>query len=162
MKRFFRGGIALALTLMLWPAAASASEVVWTMSKRDGRPFLYGMLNESEVDYEFWAHCRADGSIDVGAAAESHVGKGGGEAVTLKLARPLKSTTLTGVSRQSKNFEMTGGIELQARVSRDHPVFAVLAAGNKINVTGPLKHKPLTWGTKGLKQTVAAFLKACK
>ena len=41
------------------------------------------MPNESEVDYEFWAHCRTDGKIDVGMAAESHVGKGKGEAVTL-------------------------------------------------------------------------------
>jgi len=108
----------------------------------------------------FWAHCRADGAIDVGAAAESHVGKGGGEAVTLKLGRPLKSATLTGVSRHSENSEMTGGVELRATVSRDHPVFAVLAAGLKIKVTGPIE--PLTWETKGLKQKVAAFLKACK
>src|SRR5262245_52038841 len=94
-------GLGIVTALLLWPVAGSAAEVVWTLSKKNGRAFLSGMLNESEVDHEFWAHCRADGAIDVGAAAESHVGKGGGEAVTLKLSRPLKSATLTGVSRQS-------------------------------------------------------------
>jgi hypothetical protein len=96
----------------------------------------------------------------VGAAAESHVGKGGGEAVTLRLASGLKRTTLTGVSRHSDNFEMTGGVELRATVSPDHPVFAVLGNGSKVKVTGPIK--PLNWGTKGLKPKIAAFLKACK
>jgi hypothetical protein len=153
-------GVGIVTALMLWPVAASAAEVVWTLSKKNGRAYLTGMLNESEVDHEFWAHCRADGAIDVGAAAESHVGKGGGEAVTLKLARALKSATLTGVSRQSDNFQMTGGVELRATVSREHPVFAVLSAGSRIQVTGPIK--PLTWEIKGLKQKLAAFLKACK
>ncbi len=159
MERLLVVGIA---TLLLWPLAASAAEVVWTLQKKNGRAYLSGMLNESEVDHEFWAHCRADGAIDVGAAAESHVGKGGGEAVTLKLSSGLKTATLTGVSRESENVEMTGGIELRATVSRDHPVFAVLTAGDKVKVTGPLKHKGLTWGTKGLKPKFAAFLKACK
>jgi hypothetical protein len=155
-------GVGITTALMLWPVAASASEVVWTLQKKNGRAFFFGMLNESEVDYEFWALCRADGAIDVGAAAESHVGKGGGEAVTLKLASGLKTATLTGVSHESENVEMTGGVELRATVSRDHPVFAVLTAGNKIKVTGPLKHKSLAWETKGLKPKLAAFLKACK
>jgi len=158
MKRL--AAISLAVGVLLGPAIASAAEVVWSLQKKSGRAYLFGMLNESEVDNEFWAHCRADGAIDVGAAAESHVGKGGGEAVTLKLGRPLKSATLTGVSRHSENSEMTGGVELRATVSRDHPVFAVLAAGLKIQVTGPIE--PLTWETKGLKQKVAAYLKACK
>jgi hypothetical protein len=145
---------------MLWPAAASADPVVWTLSKKNGRAYLHAMTAEPEVDYEFWAHCRADGAIDVGAAAESHVGKGGGEAVTLKLASGLRSATVTGVSQHSENSEMTGGVELRATVSRDHPVFVVLSAGSKTKVTGPIK--PLTWESKGLKQKVAAFLKECK
>ena len=152
-------GVWLAMGLLLWPVAASA-EVVWTVSKKGGRAYLSGMENEPEVDHEFWAHCRADGAIDVGAAAESHVGKGGGEAVTLKFASGLKRATLTGVSRHSENVEMTGGVELRATVAREHPVFAVLGNGSKVAVTGPIK--PLTWPTKGLKAKIAAFLKACK
>src|SRR5882724_5036274 len=123
--------------LLLWPAVANAADVVWTLSKKDGRAYLSGMPNESEVDNEFWAHCRTDGAIDVGAAAESHVGRGGGEAVTLKLSSGFKSTTLTGVSRQSENSEMTGGVELRATVSHNHPLFAVLSTGKAVKVSGP-------------------------
>jgi hypothetical protein len=153
-------GIGIAACVLLWPVAASAADIVWTLSKKNGRAYLSGMPDESEVDNEFWAHCRADGAIDVGAAAESHVGKGGGEAVTLKLASGLKSTTLTGVSRQSENFEMTGGVELRATVSRNHPLFAVLGSGKTVAVSGPIK--PLKWPVKGLKAKTAEFLKACK
>jgi hypothetical protein len=139
---------------------AASADVVWTVSKKDGRAYLSGMENESEVDNEFWAHCRADGTINVGAAAESHVGKGGGEAVTLRFASGLKRATLTGVSRHSENSEMTGGVELRATVSRDHPVFAVLGNGSKVAVSGPIK--PLNWQTKGLNAKITAFLKACR
>ena len=159
MGALIRAGLAAGLVLA-WSANTHAAEVVWTLSKKNGRAYLAGMPNESEVDYEFWARCRADGAIEIGAAAESQVGKGGGEAVTLKLSSGLKSATLTGVSRESENVEMTGGIELRATVARDHPVFAVLSAGYKIKVTGPIK--PMTWEAKGLKQKTAAFLKACK
>src|SRR5215207_2419141 len=107
----------IAVALLLTPAIAHAADVVWSVSKQKGRAHLGGMPDEPEVDYEFWAHCRADGSIEVGAAAEAHVGKGRGEAVTLKLASAGKSATLTGVSRKSENFEMTGGVELRAVVS---------------------------------------------
>ena len=153
-------GIGLAACVLLWPVAANAADVVWTLSKKNGRAYLSGMPNESEVDNEFWAHCRADGAIEVGAAAESHVGRGGGEAVTLKLSSGFKNTTLTGVSRQSENFQMTGGVELRATISHNHPLFAVLSSGKAVKVSGPIK--PLTWPVKGLKAKTAEFLKACK
>ena len=150
----------IAVVLLLWPAAAHAADVVWTVSKKGGRAYLGGMPNESEVDYEFWAHCRANGSIEVGAAAESHVGKGRGEAVTLKFASAGKTATLTGVSRESENVEMTGGIELRAVISREHPLFIVFATGKPIVVSGPIK--PMAWPVKRLSARTAVFLKACK
>jgi hypothetical protein len=150
----------LAAALLLAPTAASAADLVWMVSKKNGRAYLSGMPDEPEVDYEFWAHCRRDGKIEVGAAAEAHVGKGRGEAVTLKLTSAGKTATLTGVSRESENVEMTGGIELRATVSRDHPLFAVLVTGKPIRVSGPIK--PMTWPVKGLSAKTAEFLKACK
>ena len=80
--------------------------------------------------------------------------------MTLKLASAGKAVTLTGVSRESENVEMTGGIELRAVVSRNHPLFAVLATGKPIRVSGPIK--PMTWPVKGLSARTAQFLKACK
>jgi len=146
--------------LLLWPSFASAADIAWTVSKKDGRAYLTGMPKESEVDNEFWAHCRADGAIEVGAGAESHVGRGNGEAVTLKLAAGLKRATLTGVSRESANSEMTGGVELRAVIARNHPLFAVLANGKAIKVSGLIK--PITWPVNGLKAKAAEFLKDCK
>jgi hypothetical protein len=146
--------------LLLWPAAASAADIEWRLSNKDGRAYLSGMPKASEVDYEFWAHCRADGAIEVGAGAESHVGRGNGEAVTLKLAAGLRRATLTGVSRESANIEMTGGIELRAVIARGHPLFTVLANGKPIKVSGPIK--PITWPVNGLKAKAAEFLKQCK
>jgi hypothetical protein len=146
--------------LLLLPSAASTADIEWTLSKKDGRAYLTGMPKQSEVDNEFWAHCRADGAIDVGAGAESHVGRGNGEAVTLKLSAGLKRATLTGVSRDSANSEMTGGVELRAVVARGHPLFAVLANGKPIKVSGPIR--PMTWPVNGLKARATDFLKDCK
>ena len=154
------GGWLIAGLLLLWPTAAYAADIEWTLSKKNGRAYITGMPKASEVDYEFWAHCRADGAIEVGAGAESHVGRGNGEAVTLKLAAGLRRATLTGVSRDSANSEMTGGIELRAVIARNHPLFAVLANGKPIKVSGPIK--PITWPVNGLKAKAATFLKDCK
>jgi hypothetical protein len=152
--------VALAVVAALaWPCAAAA-EVQWELGKEKGRAFLFGMHNVSEVDYQFWARCRADKDIDVGMGAESHVGKGKGEKVELTLASAGQSAKVVGVSRLSVNTEMTGGIELQGRVKRDDKLFAVLATGQPISVTGPIR--PLKWGAKGLKPKVAAFLKSCQ
>ena len=152
----------VALTLaaaLAWPCGAWA-EVEWTLGKDKGRAFLNGMVDESEVDYEFWARCRADGGIDVGMGAESHVGRGKGEKVELTLTSGGQTAKVAGVSRDSVNSEMTGGIELQARVKRDDKLFAVLATGQPITVTGPIE-EPLKWDVKGLKPKVRAFLRSC-
>lgn len=143
---------------LVWPASAGA-EINWLLSKKYGRGYLQGMPNESEVDLEFWAHCRTDGRIDVGMAAEANVGKGKGEAVTLTLTSAGQSTKVSGISRRSENFEMTSGVELRATVSRGDKLFAVLATGKPVAVTGPIE--PLEWDVKGLKPKVAALIAGC-
>ncbi len=153
--------LALAATLTLTSTALAEPPVVWTVYKHKGQVHLQGMVDESEVDHEFWARCRKDGLIDIGMGAESHVGKGKGEKVSLTLTSGGQSVTISGVSRESKNVEMTGGIELQARVKRDDKLFVLLATGQPITVTGSIK-KPLKWEVKGLKARTAEFLKACK
>ena len=149
-----------AVLLLLSCASASAAEVEWKLSKKDGRAYLNGMPKESEVDNELWLHCRSDGAIDVGVGAESHVGRGNGEAVTLRLAAGIRRATLTGVSRESVNYQMTSGIELRAVVTGAHPLFKILANGRPIKVSGSIK--PITWPVDGLKAKAAAFLKDCK
>lgn len=80
--------------------------------------------------------------------------------MTLTLASAGKSATVKGRSRWSENSEMTGGTELRATVALTHPLFAVLATGKPITVTGSLK-KPVTWKVRSLKARLAAFIKAC-
>ena len=148
----------IGLAVLSLPGAASA-DVVWRFTKEQGRPYLQGMSSESESDTEFWARCRADGKIDVGLGADSIVGKGEGEKVSLTLESAGIKATLNGVSRNSVNVEMTGGTELRTTISRDDAVFKVLAADKPIAVSGAIK---AAWPVKGLKAKVAAFLAACK
>jgi hypothetical protein len=154
-------GVALALVLASgWAAtAAPRPKVEWSIVTNQGRTQLMGTIDESEVDAELWARCRPDGMIDVGMGAESHVGKGKGEKVALTLTSAGQSVTIAGVSRESANVEMTGGIELQARLKPDDKLFAILATGQPITVTGPIE--TLKWEVRGLKVKVAQFLRSC-
>ena len=158
MSRIFR--MSMILAALLWPAAALAAPLVWSLAKDEGQPFLSGMVDESEVDYEFWARCRADGKIDIGMGAETHIGKGKGEPVSLTLTSGAQIVKVSGLSRESKNVEMTGGIELQATVTPDDKLFAVLTTGQPVTVTGRIK--PLKWTVRGLKAKVETFLKDCR
>jgi hypothetical protein len=146
--------------VVVWAPAAASAEIAWQFGKRGGRGYLQAMSTEPERDTEFWARCRPDGAIDIGIGADSSVGTGKGEAVTLMLASGGVMAKLTGSSRDSANFQMTGGAELRARVSRNDAVFNVLSTGKPIQVRGAIK--PITWPAKGLKSRVAAFLKACQ
>ncbi len=151
--------VVLAGLAVLQPATATA-EVTWTLLKKEGRAYLQGFSGVEEGDVEFWLQCRADKAIDLGAGGDTNVGEGTGEAVTLTLASDGKTAKLNGTSQQTRNFQMTAGVELRTKVSRDDPVFAVLATGKAIKVTGSIK--PVTWPVKGLKAKVAAFLQACR
>jgi hypothetical protein len=151
--------ILMAAAIALVPATASA-DIVWQLVKKQGQPLLRGAPDVSESDTQFWAQCRAGGTIDIGAGADSGVGEGKGEKVTLTLKSGGIDAKLTGVSRNSANFQMTGGTELRATIKRDDAVFKVLAADKPIAVSGSIK--PASWPVKGLKAKVAAFLKACK
>jgi hypothetical protein len=151
--------IVASLAVVLAPALASA-DVVWQLTKKQGQPYLQGMPNVTESDTQFWALCGAGGAIEIGVGADSNVGEGNGEAVTLTLIGGPARAALSGVSRNSANFQMTAGTELRAKISRGHDVFRVLAAGEPIAVSGSIK--TATWPVRGLKAKVAAFLQACK
>jgi len=146
--------------VLLLPTAALA-DVKWQFSKQEGRPYLHGLPDEEESDTVIWMVCRADGSIDIGVGAEPNVGEGKGEAVALTLTSGSAVAKLAGRSQNSPNFEMTGGTELRTQIKRDDALFAVLASGKPIAVSGSIK-ATTTWPVKGLKAKVASFLQACK
>jgi hypothetical protein len=156
MRKIAGLGIAVAL---LWPVVASA-EISWRFSDRTGRAYLQGYSDEMEGDNEFWARCRSDGSIDIGVGADSGIASGVGGDAALTLSSADVSANLTGPSRKSVNFMMTGGIELRARISRDDAVFQVLVTGKPIKVAA--FGRSVTWQTTGLKANAEAFLASCK
>lgn len=149
----------VAAVALLWPAAAKA-EVTWRFSDPAGRAYLQGYSDEIDGDNEFWARCRSDGSIDIGVGADSGAGSGVGDTVTLTLSSDEVSAQLTGPSRKSPNFQMTGGTELRTRISRDDAVFKVFVTGKPIRVAG--FGRAVTWNTRELKANAEAFLAACK
>jgi hypothetical protein len=150
----------LIASAVLLPVAAAADDIIWQLGKKQGRPILLGVLSEPETDKPFWAHCRADGGIDIGIGAEINVGKGKGEAVTVTLTSAGASAKLTGQSRNTLDSEMTGATELRTKIARDDALFTVLATDKPIALSGSIK--PTTWPVKGLKAKAAAFLAACK
>jgi hypothetical protein len=148
----------LCAAIALVPAAASA-EVLWRFTREHGRPLLQAMSDEPEADTEFWARCRSGGAIDMGIGADTSIGKGEGEPVTLTLASAGTQATVAGQSRNSANFQMTAGAELRATIAHGHALFKVLATDKPIVVSGA--SKPITLPAKGRKAKVAAFLQAC-
>jgi hypothetical protein len=154
-------GVTIVLLAGMLAPAFAADSVNWTFSKKDGRPYLMGLSAEEEGDTEFWAHCRKGGTIELGVGAHSGVGKGAGEAVSVTLKSGTQTAKLDGKSRKSENFEMTAGQELRVETTAADPVFAVMATGKPIAVTGSVD-KPVKWPATGLKAKAAAFLAACK
>ena len=142
-----------------WVPATARAEIDWQLGKKGGRAYLQGMPSVSESDTEFWARCRPDGMIELGVGANSGVGTGKGETVTLQLTSAGVSAKLTGMSRNSINFQMTAGTELRTEVDRNDTVFRVLGTGQSISVGGTIK--PAIWPVKGLRAKLDAFLKAC-
>jgi hypothetical protein len=142
-------------------SAAAKDGIRWTIEKKRGQPSLVGMPTGDEGDTEFWALCKRGGKIEIGVGANSIVGKGEGDTVSLSLKSGAVSAALEGKSQNSENVEMTGGSELRAEIDAGHPLFTVLATGRPITVSGSMD-QPATWPVAGLKAKVAAFLAACK
>jgi len=134
-----------ALAAALVPAAASA-EVAWRLTNKNARVYIFAMPTEPESDTLFWALCGKGGSIELGIGGDADVGKGEREAVKVALKSGIATTTLVGQSHKSANFQLTGTIELRTKVTRDHAVFKVLAAGQPITASGSIK--PMTWQVK--------------
>lgn len=146
--------------LFLLPVTAQAA-IVWKLEKKDGQPHLFALPTAEESDFDFWALCKKGGVIEIGIGADTNVGKGDGEPVTVTLKSGGKEAKIEGRSIKSENYEMTAASELRTQAKAGDPLFAVLSAGAPISVTGSIE-KPAKWQVSGLKAKVAAFLARCK
>jgi hypothetical protein len=157
MKRFVVTAVSV---LALWPVCASAESWNLNMGDARGGNVLSAMPDEPESDTDLWLMCRKDGRFGVGIGANSTLGKGNGDAVTATLSSAGKTAVLKGASKNSINFEMTGGAELVTVVSKDDPLFAVLATGKPIKLTSGSKTE--TFGGGDGPKLLGRFLASCK
>src|SRR5262245_45154923 len=107
----------LAGFFLVGPALA---ETKWTTATS---PTLFAQSDETESDHSLFAVCPIRGIVELYVGANEQVGKGQGEAVRLRVESAGKSATLSGVSRNSYNSEMTGGTELVTRVETNDEFF---------------------------------------
>lgn len=145
--------------IAVWPTASNA-EIDWRMSARPPAS-LEGRSTESESDASFRAVCRNKRTVEVRVGAEEQVGKGRGELVKLQFASSGRSAIIQGVSKKSADFEMTGGTELVANVTPNHPVFAVLMTGKPVSLSGSVARRA-TWTSNNMRAAVEKFLRACR
>mgnify|MGYP003383362302 CR=1 FL=1 len=116
--------------------------------------------DESESDKLLGLSCAGLGQIDVHLGGEFGIGKGGHEAVSATLSTGKTSATLKGLSIETADAEMTGGIELLTSLAPDDKAFGILASGKEIS----LKHGGTTEKFmlgKSATDALTAFLKAC-
>lgn len=153
LKRLF----IVAFALLLGLTVAAVAETKWSTGSA---PTLTALSTEVESDFSLFAMCPMPGIVELYVGANEQVGKGQGEAVRLRLESDGKSATLSGVSRNSYNSEMTGGTELVTRIETSNEVFRVLATGKPVKLSGSLS-KPVTWNHAGMSGAVRKFLKEC-
>ncbi len=158
--------IAVTLVFFCCTMAAGPSNAAktfqWSVDKLDDELTLSGMLGtaEDEPDYLFRLTCKADRTMEMGVGADVSVGRGAGERVVLTGKSGSADFKVEGVSRNSKNFEMTGGTELVKAVTLDEPLIKALAQPNlAVAVSGGKRR--FTLPGRGFAAKLAAFGKSC-
>lgn len=132
MKGLF--STAAVLALLVSPALAKTTWSVVTM------PFLEARPSESETDADLRASC-FDGLVSVRIGGTIGVGKGNGEAVSVKIESEGKSAKVQGVSRASPDVEMTGGTELVTDLPLNSPAVDILFSGKAVSIVTPDQKK---------------------
>ncbi len=115
---------------------------------------------ENEGDTMLQLTCGPIGFVDVHLGGVFAIGKGEHEAVSATLSAGKLTATVKGLSIETSDFEMTGGIELLTALRSNDPLFAVLTSGQEISLQGSERPERFTLSadvTKALK----TFLAAC-
>ena len=123
------------------------------------RQELVGTTGEEEGDTDFRASCKANQHAELGIGAAEDVGTGKGEAVSITLRAGARSLRVDGASRNSPNFQMTAGVELQTVVDGKHEIFQLLTGPGTVKVTGATR--PASWPAAGRAAATKAFVNAC-
>ena len=151
-----QAGVALLVLLPL----ASAASAGFDATNRAGT-WLDVRSDESESDALLRLGCHGFGLIDAHLGATFDIGKGGHEAVSLTLTSGKLTARVKGLSIESEDSELTGGIELLTALMANDEAFAVLTSGKEIILqSGRSKAERFTLG-KETTAALKAFLKKC-
>jgi hypothetical protein len=115
---------------------------------------------ENEGDTLLQLSCGPIGFVDVHLGGVFAIGKGEHEAVSATLSAGKLTAQVKGLSIETSDAEMTGGIELITALRSNDPLFAVLTSGQEISLQGSERPERFTLSadvTKALK----TFLAAC-
>lgn len=149
--------IAVAMLALSGFAPLATANSSWRMVSR---PSLEVRPSGEEVDASMRASCAFEGMVILRIGAESHLGSGRGEPVSVTIDSGGKSAKLRGVSRLSPDSEMTGGSELVTEVPLNDPSLEILFGGKPVTMItqDQKKHQLLDADTRG---TGKKFLKQC-
>ena len=155
-----RTKILILLPSLLSSGSALAENLEWAVVDV---PYLEARSSESEADASLRALCAPGHRVilSFGApAAPGFMGEGDGAPLTVKLESAGETVEVTGVSKQSVDSELTGGVELAAEVSIDDPLFALLSTGKPVTIINAGGGKEVLTDGEG-SDDVRKFLKAC-
>lgn len=116
--------------------------------------------DEPESDKLLGLGCGAPGLVDVHLGGEFGIGKGGHEAVSVKLSAGKQSAEVKGLSIATADSEMTGGIELLTALAPGDKAFGILTSGRELGLQHDGKSEKFTLG-KAATDALKAFLKGC-
>ena len=154
-----RSIIITSLALLATYGIAEAKSIRWWLAERPLE--LFGGPDEPEADYELRITCLPGKAVEIGVGAYTDLGKGKGEPLAVTLQSGTRSVSLSGASKPSKNFEMTGAHELRARLKPDQQyrdLLAVLTSSAPIKVSGAMRAE---WSVRGLQKKAAHFAEYC-
>lgn len=125
------GTVSLILIEICSPAYAKMS---WRSASR---PYVEVRSGEEESDAVLRASCGFERLITIRLGAEHRIGEGKGETVTVTIESDGKSAKLRGISKNSPDSEMTGGIELLTEIALEDPAVDILFSGKPVTITMP-------------------------
>ncbi len=148
------------LSILAILALASTASAEYEANSSDGSWIEIREPVENEGDTLLQLSCGPVGFVDVHLGGVFAIGKGGYEAVSATLSAGKMTAQVKGLSIQTSDFEMTGGIELVTALRSNDDLFAVLTSGEEIALAGserPERFKLTADVTKALK----SFLEKC-
>jgi hypothetical protein len=125
--------------LALPNTTTAAPKFQWIITEGAGKTQLEGLdriSGDDSVDALSRVGCRPAGKIELGIGANISVGKGDEKAVTLTAVSGETILKVDGVSKKSRNFNMTPTYELVKETSWDDPIIQLMIKVKSVTFRG--------------------------